>query len=396
MRSSDSRSDRHIECNIAAGVDSTRIASTRGTSERLKRLSVRVRCALLISLCAAALTACLASPAPPSPPIGAIAPAARKPAPIAVPDRVSLPRDETVHDDLTEWWYYTGHLTAEARQYGFELVVFQAHRGDNPAGYAAHFAITDHDRRGFFYDQRVAVGDLPRPAHGFDLRVRDWRMWGEGPVDHLIAASGAYAIDLTVRAEKPAAIHRGRGVVGLGAGGDSFYYSYTRMAVSGTVGDHGRTAQAAGSAWMDHEWGNFVVGGPVGWQWFGVQLDDGRELMAWLVRGTGGVTTPYGTWVDRNGTASDLVPGDVAVTELGRWTSAGTGVTYPSGWSLRVGSRALDLTIAPVLRDQELDVTASTGEPYWEGEAMAQGSESGSPVTGKAYVELTGYAGRRR
>lgn len=351
---------------------------------------------MLVGLCSLLLSGCLTSAGASSRPATATAAPVQKPTPVAVPDRVSLPRDEAAHDDLTEWWYYTGHLTAAARQYGFELVVFQAHRGDNPAGYAAHFAITDHASQRFFYDQRVAVGDLPQSAQGFDLPVRDWRISGDGPVDHLVAASGPYAIDLSVRAEKPAALHKGRGVVGVGAAGTSFYYSYTRMAVSGTLSDHGRATRAAGSAWMDHEWGDFVVGGPVGWQWFGVQLDDGRELMAWLVRGAGGATLPYGTWVDRDGTASDLAPGDADVTGLGRWTSDTTGITYPSGWELRVGSRALDLTLTPVLPDQELDVAASTGEPYWEGEAEARGSEAGSPVTGKAYVELTGYAARRR
>lgn len=351
----------------------------------------------MVGLCATVLAACLTSPAAPAPapapPALATATPAGKPA-AATPDRVSLPADEAAHDALTEWWYYTGHLTAGNRQYGFELVVFQARRGDNPAGYAAHFALTDRARGAFTYDQRVAVGDLRPPPQGFDVPVRDWRVSGSGPLDRLVASSGPYAIDLTVRADKPAALHRGRGIVSLGAGGDSYYYSYTRMSVSGTLTDRGATAQATGSAWMDHEWGNFVVGGPIGWQWFSVQLDDRRELMVWLVRGAG-ATIPYGTWVERDGTVSDLPPGDIGVAELGRWTSPKTGITYPSGWTLRVPSRSLDLTLKPVLPDQELDVTASTGEPYWEGDVTARGTEGGSAISGNAYVELTGYAARR-
>src|SRR6266566_3939002 len=50
---------------------------------------------------------------------------------------VHFPQDEAAHRDLTEWWYYTGHMNAVAsdgkiHHYGFELVFFQALRSDLP------------------------------------------------------------------------------------------------------------------------------------------------------------------------------------------------------------------------------------------------------------------------
>jgi len=46
---------------------------------------------------------------------------------------VAFPLDEAPHQDLTEWWYYTGHLngvdaSGKAHTYGFELVFFQTLR----------------------------------------------------------------------------------------------------------------------------------------------------------------------------------------------------------------------------------------------------------------------------
>ena len=50
------------------------------------------------------------------------------------------------------------------------------------------------------------------------------------------------------------------------------------MRVSGTLGgDGGPPMQVAGQAWMDHQWGNFVVAGGGGWDWFSLQLDDDRS-----------------------------------------------------------------------------------------------------------------------
>src|SRR5437588_7592951 len=80
------------------------------------------------------------------------------PAPLQLPP-IRFPQDEGTHNDLTEWWYYTGHMNAtgpdgKPHHYGFELVVFQALRSDLPPVYAAHFAISDVTRGEFDFDQR--------------------------------------------------------------------------------------------------------------------------------------------------------------------------------------------------------------------------------------------------
>src|SRR5581483_3110434 len=90
--------------------------------------------------------------------------------PRAAPQPVTFPRDEAPHDNLTEWWYYTGHLfTDDGARYGFEFVIFQVVRGDYPVLYLAHMAVTDGPRGRYWHDQRVQRGSQIGGTDGFDL-----------------------------------------------------------------------------------------------------------------------------------------------------------------------------------------------------------------------------------
>jgi predicted secreted hydrolase len=306
---------------------------------------------------------------------------------------VSLPKDEAPHGDLTEWWYYTGHLYSGGRRYGFEYVVFQAVRGRLPRSYASHFAITDVGRRSFAHDQRSYTGPQPQPAQGFDLRVGSWRMGGLNGSDRLRASMDEYAIDLQLRATKPPVLHDDDGIVSFGPVGDSYYYSRTRMEVSGTLTDRGERLPVTGQAWMDHQWGNFISVAGGGWDWYSVQLEDGSDITLSVVRDLEGRTgLRYGTYVDPQGRAERLAAERFEVRATGSWESPRTGAKYPSGWRLTLPEKGLDVRITPVIADQELDTRETTGVTYWEGSVDVSGTRGGKPARGVGYVELTGYA----
>ena len=140
---------------------------------------------------------------------------------------------------------------------------------------------------------------------------------------------------------------------------------------------------------MDHQWGDFISVSDAGWDWFGIQLVDGREFTASLVRESdGGLSLEYGTLVGVDGVAQHISSNELEVSVLGTWTSSSTGTTYPSGWRIQVPKEGLDLTLDPVLEDQELDTRSSVGITYWEG---AVNVRSSGQVVGRGYVELTGY-----
>jgi predicted secreted hydrolase len=304
---------------------------------------------------------------------------------------VTFPKDEAPHADLTEWWYYTGHLeAADGRRWGFEQVVFQVLRASLPPLYLSHFAVTDRTRKQFRYGEQVSQGAQTQPPEGFAFDVGGWRMAGLLGSDQLAASTDQYAVDLKLTTTRPPVLHDG-GLVTFGPAGDSYYYSRTRMTISGIVVDHGEQVPVTGLAWFDKQWGNFLVMGG-GWDWFSLHLDDGSDLMLNLIKDASGTTQlAYGTYVAPDGQFSHL-PGDkFEVNGLGQWTSPHTGITYPSGWRATVPGQALDLIITPVIPDQELDTRRSTGIVYWEGAQTVSGTRAGQPVLGQGYVELVGY-----
>ncbi len=320
---------------------------------------------------------------------------------------IRFPQDEAAHRDLTEWWYYTGHMNAvtpdgKPHHYGFELVIFQALRSDFPPVYAAHFAISDVTRGQFqFAQQRLTEPEAVIPdgssTAGMNLHVGNWSIQGSNGHDHLVAQMANYAIDLSVQGLKPPVLHNGNGLIAYGPGGFSYYYSRTRMAISGTLFDHGQALKVSGLAWMDHQWGNFLPLGAGGWDWFSIQLNNFTEMMVYRIRDASGHSiSTYVSYIDPTARDFVLPASALSIKVLNHWRSPATGANYPSGWQLEINSAQIRvaLTLTPDLNDQELLTYQSTGNSYWEGAVTITGQSAGQSVQGEGYVELTGYAGQ--
>ncbi len=309
----------------------------------------------------------------------------------AAPPPVNLPADESPHDGLTEWWYYTGHLRADdGARYGFESVIFQSRRSDFPPVYSAHVAITDHARQKFTYDQKIGTARVAS-GPGFDLALEDWSWRGSEGRDSVAGSVPGYRFALDLIATKPPALHEG-GYIDYGPAGSTYYYSRTRMAITGTLEDNGVRKTVAGEAWFDHQWGNFFTVSTGGWDWFSAHLDDGSDFTVYLIRSEGQqIVGSLGTYVEADGRATNIPFSEIKVEVLGTWTSPRTGVTYPSGWRVALPERGLVLTWTPVIPDQELDTRRTTANIYWEGAVAITGTRNGAPIGGEGYVELTGY-----
>ena len=358
---------------------------------RLRRLLPPLAAGLLLLGCSAS-GAILANPTPVRPPITTQAPT---PTVAVDPQTVSLPRDEAPHDRLTEWWYYTGHLAADdGRRFGFEFVIFRAERGDFPVSWASHLALTDEADGRFRYGQRSAIGGHVSVATtGFDLALSGWAMSGANGHDRLNAEANDFgiALDLVDTRTEPV-LHDGDGWVDFGPAGGSYYYSRPRMEAEGLVLLEGEHLHVTGTAWFDHQWGDFIAVGAGGWDWFAVNLDDGTDLMLGLVRASdGSYPLMRGTLVRADGSVEHLATETFSVESTGSWTSPTTGVTYPAGWHVSVPAEGLEIDLLPTVAGQELDTRPSTGAIYWEGSQVVSATRDGQPVGGQAYVELTGY-----
>jgi predicted secreted hydrolase len=322
-----------------------------------------------------------------------------------------FPADHAAHPDFrTEWWYYTGHLaTAQGRTFGFQLTFFRhaLRRPDEVRRsrwalhtlYFAHFAVTDEAGGTFRFQEKVSRGSLGlagAETSRYLVWVEDWSARLEGENHRLRAGREDMGLDLTLVPSKRPVIHGREGVSqkAEGEGYASHYYSIPRLTVSGNLSWQGQSYPVTGEAWMDHEFGsNQLRDYQVGWDWFSVQLDNGGELMLYLIRHRDGRIDPTssGTLVRPNGTAEHLPLSALQVDALGSWRSRKSGVTYPSGWRLKVPGYEVDLTLAPTVADQELSTQKSTLVNYWEGSVRITGTVAGRPVQGHGYVELTGY-----
>lgn len=315
------------------------------------------------------------------------------PGAIDAPIPVTFPNDDAPHDALIEWWYYTGHLfSASGERYGFEQVVFKGRPNGIP-GFASHAAITDSAADQFVYDQRVAGPDALQLGPGFNIVMGDWVMRGGGGNDRLKMDVPGYAMAVELTATKPPTLHDGDGFIDYGNGQGSYYYSRTRMDVTGTLVVDGAAVAVTGEAWMDHQWGDFETYDDGGWDWFSVQLGDDTDLMLYVIRGPDGRPLILdGSFVSADGELTVLDGPDFAVEATSTWRSDETDTTYPASWTIEVPVLDIDLTLTPSVAAQELDTTATTGVIYWEGEVIVTGTRGRQQVDGLGYVELTGYA----
>jgi len=328
---------------------------------------------------------------------------------------VELPRDLFAHRNAqTEWWYYTGHAETDAgNRFGFELVFFKRRTDLDKFGfvplrllgnpiYFAHFAITDYKNEKFSYSHRKSSnGWFDRPASAsekhFHLRLGDWSL-RESNGNHILRA--AIGEDVTFEATltpKKKLILNGKdkdGVSFKDKNEASRYFSYTRMEMEGDITWNGETEHFTGFSWMDREFGTWTpTENQKGWDWFSIQLDNETELMCYQLRNSTNGISPYssGVFVGKDGEYTPLSNDDFTIEPTGYWKSHRTKATYPSGWKIKVEKYELDLTVDPILEDQELDTRGTTMIVYWEGACSVKGKSKGKNVSGNAYVELVGY-----
>ncbi|MCS7246196.1 MAG: hypothetical protein NZ696_01115 [Thermomicrobium sp.] len=352
---------------------------------------------VFLSWLAAAIAGCR-TPEPQSPGMPPTAVPSPRPAslfltPVPAIEAVVFPRDYGSHDVLTEWWYYTGHLVTRVQErFGFEFVIFQVQRYGYPVLYAAHAALTLIDRHAFRWDERAIALPSRQASWPLHLTVSDWMLESDGSVDRLFARSHAFSLQLTLTPQRPPILHDGDGYFTWAPETGSYYYSRTRLSVDGMVLLDGDTLTVSGLAWNDHQWGNFLLG-TGGWDWFGLQLHDGTDLMLWQSRDARQrPIQSSGTLVHPDGSVETLDAQRLRIVVDGTWTSPHSGATYPSGWRIVVHSDELELVVTPFVLDQELQTIRSTGVIYWEGAVDVRGRRRSDPVEGSGYVELTGYA----
>jgi predicted secreted hydrolase len=336
-----------------------------------------------------------------------------------------FPRDHGAHlGAAIEWWYVTGDLRGPAdRRYGFQITFFRSRTGlaaQLESRFAArhllfaHAALTDPAAKNHLHAQRIArwSGDDASGLARASLRDTDLLLGGWTLQRHdadggslyrtqfgsSSSGSGAqdFELQLELRAAQPLLL---QGDAGFSRKGPdeaqaSHYLSEPQLAVQGTLRRAGQGMPVSGHAWLDHEWSDQLLHPEaVGWDWIGMNLDDGAALTAFrLRRADGSSLWAGGSWRSAAGALQVFEPGDVRFTPGRTWASPASGARYPLQWT--VDTPAGRFEVRALLDTQELDSRGSTGTVYWEG--LSDLFDAQQRRVGSGYLEMTGYAGRLR
>ncbi len=299
--------------------------------------------------------------------------------------RFEFPRDHGAHEKYRqEWWYVTGWLKTErGDDVGFQITFFRTKlnlESENPSNFTprqlvlAHAALSDPRHGRLRHDERAArtaLGLAGSREETTKVWVDNWSLDFAGQTYRTKIEARDFSFELEFQPKGPLVLQGQAGFSrkGNGPGEASYYYSRPQLAVRGSANGSAVT----GTAWLDHEWSSqYMAAQATGWDWCGINLDDGGSLMAFRMRGKdGGVA---------------FAPEGISFEPTRNWKSPRTGTSYPV--AMKVKAKGEEFLLEPLMDDQELDARASTGTIYWEGAVRAL--RAGKQV-GRGYLELTGY-----
>ena len=330
---------------------------------------------------------------------------------VITPRQFNFPEDFGSHDTFkSEWWYYTGNVfDGNGRQFGYQLtffrnalptVVAQEVRSSAWATdqiYLAHFTLTDTENNRHYQFETMSRGAVGLAGAKTDPNFEVWLYdWSVEQIDldtfKIHAEKDDISIELVLTDKKGVVLHGNMGLSQKGpqSGNASNYFSQTQLETDGKITIGEEDYSVYGFSWMDHEFGTSALGaGQIGWDWFSIQLDSNMEFMYFQIRDNEGNISPYssGSFIGPDGIIENIGYGDVQLEVLDFWNTS-DGYEYPSGWLIKSEKMKLELTVEPVMRDQENNFFFR----YWEGSVKISGYIENEPVNGYGYVELTGYA----
>lgn len=359
---------------------------------------------------------------------------------------VGLPQDAGPHDaDATiEWWYYNAFFKTESgKEYA---VVCSFFRTGLPGGKKGHYLIYSLADLAAKTKKAYSVLDstniallqsfLPlaasqRPNDPQPMQLLALLQQNKLPAPHLnlnapatVAAKPLFSIgfgkdnifeqatpnarswrgalkgdgwnlnlSLSQKESTPPMLVGGEGKTGLARPDDMFYISLTRMDASGDLTMNGKTERVTGIGWVDRQWGTSWVVQNNGWDWFGLHLDDGSDLIVYRVvdNDTKKILRAEATLLRPDGT--QIVDKIVTITPQSgaTYVDKRSGIAYPSRFDIRIKTLGIAITVTPEFPDQTIPVLG-IGDAIWEGVVRVNGTNAGgTTISGRGYMELVGY-----
>lgn len=318
--------------------------------------------------------------------------------------QIEFPRDGGSHPEFTtEWWYLTGWLQdANGNRRGFQVTFFRSRNAladNNPSAFSprqilfAHAALSDPTEKRLLRGERTAragFGLAEAEQGAMNVFINDWSLRAEGSGLVAQIAAEDFTLSLNLQSTQPVLLQGEQGYSRKGSdpSSASYYYSMPQLEVGGTIAIRGTKTPVTGQAWFDHEWSNaYYDKQSVGWDWIGINMENGDALMAFRMRDAQNKQRWAGATSRRSDKRQTFSAEEIIWTPIRQWRSPRTGVTYPIAWRVKIGTQ--EIVIRPLMDDQENDARGSVGLLYWEGAVEAL--DDAGKLLGRGYLELTGY-----
>lgn len=331
------------------------------------------------------------------------------------PTQIQLPHDDApINPDPMNEWFWFGQID---QRYTYHVFLFQfivpnflcPDLCTDASGYSTllwgSVGLTDKQTGVFHQSSYLVAGTFAQTVNSFNLAIDHGpsATGGGGLVDHVRAAVDGYNLDLYSTSLKTPLLELNNGYAAFITpsgqyAGDNWYYSRTRLATVGTLTlPTGQVKPVVGQSWFDREWDPCCFAGvPVGWDWYGVQLSNGQELMIYDIY-VGGhrdqVLSRTVNFLDAAPSCGQgvLTSNQFTLGHSGSWTSPHSGNIYPTQFTVDIPSKGVHLVVQPTVLDQELTARPAFFAPWYEGSAVVSGTSNGQTVTGVGQIELFGY-----
>lgn len=348
---------------------------------------------------------------------------------------ISLPKDTGPHVfSNIEWWYFFADLTGDqGGRYAAMASFFRIGETEGTKGHYLIYTLIDHNKKVqqnySLYDSKLKSNMLAYLPLYLILHPRDIHIWklykslllGQIPAPHSLMKKATIKknptkliygdnqltffgekeegfkvylsekklkLDLDFTPVKPMAL-----IGGDGKPDNLYYYSFTKNNVQGQVETSKGIEKVKGQGWFDHQWGRDYKLKNFGWNWFGLQLNDGRELLLNEMVSKKSKISPMANLIEKDGFIR--FTRNVSFQAIKSWNSLKTKVKYPLEWKIIIPEFSMELHVIATFPKQEMPILGPL-RAIWEGTCILSGEEilsTGSRIKldGKGFMELVGY-----
>ncbi len=291
-----------------------------------------------------------------------------------------------------EWWYHTGYLyqdqdTFPSFSYMFALlrncvdISIRDTMQNNSDDYIMHFYLYNINNKSRIFKEEIFVDnidtiDIKNGKLNLHGKKNDVEFVWKGDVKEMsffIIINNDTNINFTLYPQT--FLKHGKGVIPMGNGGNSFYYSFPDTKIVGNINLHNEKIYVTGISWIDHQWGNFSS---PEWQWAGILLEN-QIIMLYYFPETG---IKIGTYKNDKGEIGLIKSFNMKF--LTKIKFKGEFFSLPNG-EIVIPSMNAKLNVRPI-DSMQLNNTVYTS-PYWEGLCTVNGIINNNKIDGFLFYE---------